>query len=230
MKKKKKMAIRVVVLLIFVVLMYFAAKNIMMWFVENRLVEDIMKEEVLRLKNEEDITYLDEEIRKDNFYTIGWLVVDGTKINYPVVRYIDNQYYLNHDFKNQNNSAGWIFMDYQNKLTDNNLVIYGHHRTDGSMFGSIDNLFSKKGDEDIEISLITTDEIIKYKVFSIYKTSKDDDYITRNFDNFSKKVKELDDKSEVEFNQDTSKATQIITLSTCHDNNIDRIVVHGYKN
>ena len=121
-------------------------------------------------------------------------------------------------------------MDYQNKLDDDNLVIYGHHRQDGSMFGSIDNLFSKKDDENIEISLITTDEIITYKVFSVYKTTKDDDYITRNFDNFNKKVKELQEKSEVEFNQDVSKTSQIITLSTCHDNNVDRIVVHGYKN
>ena len=74
------------------------------------------------------------------------------------------------------------------------------------------------------------DEIITYKVFSVYKTTKDDDYITRNFDNFNKKVKELQEKSEVEFNQDVSKTSQIITLSTCHDNNVDRIVVHGYKN
>ncbi|MBR6137039.1 MAG: class B sortase [Bacilli bacterium] len=229
-KKTKSLLIKVVLLLIFAAGIFFGGKSILYWMVENRVVKDIVEEEEKRLVKEEDITYLDPEIKRDNFYTVGWLIVDGTKINYPVVRYIDNDYYLNHDFKNQDNSAGWIFMDYQNKLDDDNLVIYGHHRQDGSMFGSIDNLFSKKDDENIEISLITTDEIITYKVFSVYKTTKDDDYITRNFDNFNKKVKELQEKSEVEFNQDVSKTSQIITLSTCHDNNVDRIVVHGYKN
>ena len=168
------------------------------------------------------------EIFTDNPDTIGWLIVKGTNIDYPVVQYSDNEYYLGHDFKKNKNSAGWIFLDYKNSLNDENIVIYGHHRQDGSMFGSIDNLFNKKNNENIEILLITQNKIFTYKVFSVYKTLENSDYIKRNFDDFNKKIKELQNKSEIRFSQDID-TTQIITLSTCHYDDNYRMVVHGYK-
>ena len=46
---------------------------------------------------------------------------------------------MNHNFEQEYNSAGWIFMDYKNKLdgTDKNIVIYGHNMKDLSMFGKL---------------------------------------------------------------------------------------------
>ena len=46
----------------------------------------------------------------------GWLTVNSTRINYPVVKYKDNDYYLTHSFDKTYNSAGWIFANYANKF------------------------------------------------------------------------------------------------------------------
>ena len=224
----KKKIIKILLLLLFLTLMIFSAKNIIEWKNENKKVKNIVEKAEEKLIKEEGTAHLDEDIKNDNPYTIGWLIVEGTNINYPVVKYTDNQYYLKHDFNNNKNSAGWIFMDYQNSLTDQNIVIYGHHRRDGSMFGSIDDLF--KNNKELNITLITFEGIINYKIFSIYKASSHDNYNNRYFEDFNKTIKEFESKSSIDFNQDLEEANQIITLSTCDDNNIDRIVVHGYKN
>lgn len=72
-------------------------------------------------------------------YVIGWIQVPGIeRINYPVVQHPDdNQFFLTHDWKGANQSAGAIFMNRYNTsdFTDMNSVVYGHHMKAGSMFG-----------------------------------------------------------------------------------------------
>jgi len=160
-------------LIICLILMVISAKNIIDWLNENNKNKKIVNEEEKHLKIKDGNNYLDKDIKKDNKYTIAWLIVDGTNINYPVLKYLDNKYYLTHDFNNDENSAGWVFMDYQNSLKDQNIIIYGHHRRDGSMFGSIDKLFNTKN-KDLSITLITNNKIIEYKIFSIYKVPSND--------------------------------------------------------
>lgn len=226
MNKFKKM--KIIVLLIFLGLMIVSAYNIVSWKLENNKAKKIQQKESIRLKEKNEEYYLDKNIKKENPFTIGWIKVDGTKINYPVLQYTDNDYYLNHDFDNNKNSTGWIFMDYQNTLKDENIVIYGHHRRDGSMFGSIDQLWNNQNKE-MMITFITTEKTINYHIFSVYSVSSNDYYNSRNFNNFKETIKEFAKRSEISFHSDYSDANQIITLSTCHNNNQDRLVVHGYK-
>ena len=68
-----------------------------------------------------DLTNINSDFR-------GWIVVEGTNIDYPFVQGKDNNYYLHHDFnKNKSNSAS-IFMDYRNDYqNDKNTILYGHN-------------------------------------------------------------------------------------------------------
>ena len=61
--------------------------------------------------------------------TVGWLTVNNTKINYPVVKGKDNDYYLKRDYNQNKNSMGWIYMDYRNSINilSQNTIIYGHN-------------------------------------------------------------------------------------------------------
>ena len=156
---------------------------------------------------------------------------------YPVVKGTNNSFYLNHCFDKSNNSAGWIFADYRNKFdnTDKNIVIYGHNIRDGSMFGSMLNILNAKwyeNEENTNITLYTENEKCMYKVFSIYKIENEDYYIKTEFKNdneFEEFVKNLKKRSIKDFNVDISKDDNILTLSTCANNNKYRIVLHSVR-
>ncbi|HJJ19032.1 MAG TPA: class B sortase [Clostridiaceae bacterium] len=156
---------------------------------------------------------------------------------YPVVKGTNNSFYLNHCFDKSNNSAGWIFADYRNKFdnTDKNIVIYGHNIRDGSMFGSMLNILNAKwyeNEENTNITLYTENEKCMYKVFSIYKIENEDYYIKTEFKNdneFEDFIKTLKKRSIKDFNVDVSKDDNILTLSTCANNNKYRVVLHAKK-
>ena len=156
---------------------------------------------------------------------------------YPVVKGPNNSFYLNHCFDKSNNSAGWIFADYRNKFdnTDKNIVIYGHNIRDGSMFGSMLNILNAKwyeNEENTNITLYTENEKCMYKVFSIYKIENEDYYIKTEFKNdneFEDFIKTLKKRSIKDFNVDVSKDDNILTLSTCANNNKYRVVLHAKK-
>jgi sortase B len=122
-------------------------------------------------------------------------------------------------------------MDYRNNLDDQNIIIYGHHRKDGIMFGDIDLLFKEnfyKKNNGV-ITLVIGNETREYQIFSVYSASILEDYNLTNYESFKEKIDEFKNKSEIDFNKDLSNIKQIITLSTCHNNNKDRLVIHGYE-
>ena len=56
------------------------------------------------------------ELRKTNEHIVSWLTVDGTNINYPIVKGNDNSFYLTHDINRNIKFSGWTFMDYRNNI------------------------------------------------------------------------------------------------------------------
>lgn len=76
----------------------------------------------------------------------GWLSIDGTKINYPVMsREGDNDYYLDKNFSRQEDKNGLLILDYRSNLLErgNNIIIYGHNMRTGVMFGTLDHYKDK---------------------------------------------------------------------------------------
>lgn len=89
-------------------------------------------------KAERVLTEAERYLLSQNKDYIGWLTVDGTNVDYPVVQGDDNTYYLNHNFLGQPEAAGTLFADSEVGYPETgNLLIYGHHMKDGSMFGSL---------------------------------------------------------------------------------------------
>ena len=219
-----KKVLRIVAILLILV-MITSLINLFSWYRENNKVKKIVSTVSEYLVIEDEVYRVEEEIKEVNEDIVGWLKVDNTKIDYPVVKGEDNKFYLTHDLDKNKNSAGWIFMDYKNNLDDQNIVIYGHHRRDGSMFGSIDKLYKNGG----KIILVVGDETRTYQIFSIYETTSNDYYSITNFDNIDEAIEEFKDRSEIDFKQSDFSTKQIITLSTCTNDNKGRIVVHAYK-
>lgn len=74
---------------------------------------------------------------------VGWLMIEDTKVNYPVVQTTDNDYYLHKDFSKADNKHGIPFADYQVDIhpdtRSTNIPIYSHNMKDGQMFGELIN-------------------------------------------------------------------------------------------
>ena len=67
---------------------------------------------------------------------VGWITIPETEIYYPVVQR-DNSHYLSHDFYDKRNSHGTIFLDENRQVTDDVILLHGHHMKDGTMFAAL---------------------------------------------------------------------------------------------
>lgn len=90
----------------------------------------------------------------------GWIRLEGTKVDYPVMQSRDNDYYLSRAVNGTWNKVGTPFIDFRNSgdFSDRITVIYGHYMGDGSMFTDIHSYKSQKFyDEHPYIDLYTLD-------------------------------------------------------------------------
>ena len=130
-----------------------------------------------------------------------------------------------------------MFADYKNKYdgSDRNLVIYGHNRRDGSMFGSLHSVFSDEwleNESNRYIVLVTEDEYCIYEVFSIYSIPVEDYYITTSFGSdseFEEFLNIIKGRSEYDFGVELNGKDKILTLSTCSNMDAHRVVLHAKK-
>lgn len=175
-----------------------------------------------------------DELLKKNSDTVGYLSVNNTKINYPVVQGSTNSYYLNRDFNKRKNSMGWIFMDYRNnsKELDKNTIIYGHNIKQGIMFGTLkyalNSSWYKKESNQI-ITFNTPTKNMKWRIFSIYRIPATEDYLKTEFKDdaeYMDFINMLKSRSLYDFNQTIDESSNIITLSTCFSHTT-RHVVHA---
>ena len=175
------------------------------------------------------------ELLKKNKDTVAFIHMNNTNINYPVVKTTDNKFYLNHAFDKSRNSAGWVFMDYRNTIEglSDNTVIYGHGRIDKTVFGTLKNTLTKSwqsNKDNYVIWLSTPKENMLFQIFSIYTIQSESYYITTSFDTTDSKKNWIDEMQK----RNTSSAyapvsvnDNILTLSTCQNNEGGRIVVQA---
>ena len=174
-------------------------------------------------------------LKKINPDVVGWLKVENTNVNYPVVKSNDNSYYLKHDFRKNSNSAGWIFLDYRNDLDNlrKNSIIYGHNMINNTMFGSIpDNVLSNtwlSNPENHLIKLSTPNSNMVWKIFSVYTIEPESYYIKTLFNNieYQQFIDTIKSRSIYNFNEEVNINDKILTLSTCDNSGKKRVVVHA---
>ena len=232
--------------IILVIAMIFAGYKIIVWINENNKSKEMLNEiaSKVTIQNDNNNNEKDNKkyvvdftgLKEKNEDTIAWVKVENMRIEYPVVKGNDNSYYLSRSFDKSYNSAGWVFMDYRNKGNgkDKNIILYGHNRKDGSMFGDLKDIFTEEwylNEDNKYITFITENEYCKYKIFSAYRIEDEAYYITTDFkdeNEFSNFVRKIKSRSFRNFEVDVSEKDQILTLSTCSSGNF-RVVVHAKK-
>ena len=207
--------------------------------------EEIPIEEPIENTNEEPNIEepVEEKLNNDivslkaiNEDTVGWLKVNNTNVDYPVVQAADNDYYLKRNFKKQKDNSGWIFMDYRADAVNlsQNTIIFGHNMYySGVMFGTLykvkqKNWYTKEENQIIEFDTIK--EKLKWKIFSIYAIPNTNDYLIANFstkEKFQDFLTLITDRSIYVFDTPVSTDDKILTLSTCSNNGKNRLVIHA---
>ena len=175
------------------------------------------------------------ELKKKNSDTVAFIHMNNTNINYPVVQTSNNDYYLTHAFDKSKNNAGWVFMDYRNTLSplSDNVVIYGHGRVNKTVFGSLKDALSKswqKNKDNFVIWLSTPNENLLYQIFSIYTVQSESYYISTDFATNTDKqnwLNTMKQRNTASIDTPVDVNDNIITLSTCQNNNGGRIVVQA---
>lgn len=240
MKKKNKILITLIQIVLIAVIIFSGIK-IIEWIKSNKKNKDIMSEikENVVINNEMDSNNEEYKIdfaklKQKNSDAIAWIKVNGTDIDFSVVKGTDNSYYLTHNFDKEKNKAGWIFADYRNKFdgTDKNIIIYGHNMKNGSMFASLKDVIKEEwynNENNKYIALITENENCKYQVFSVYQIETEEYYLQTNISNFKEFVEKIKGRSKKDFNVDIKETDSILTLSTCADNTKYRVVLHAVK-
>ena len=177
------------------------------------------------------------ELTSMNSGCFGWISITGTNINYPVMHTPDNpQKYLNRNFDGEYSISGVPFLDGRCTSTSTNLIIYGHHMNNGTMFAELCHYTNTSyRDEHKAVVLETKDGVSAYTVFSVLKVKSDDEWyrftsaLTEN--RYNSMVEYAKEKSIYETGIAPKYDQQILTLSTCYGNNQnDRILVLAVRN
>lgn len=164
----------------------------------------------------------------------GWIKIDGTRVDYPVVQGKDNDYYLHYTFKKDYLYSGTLFVDYRNSkslLRNYNTVIYGHNMTDGSMFNTLYNFKDRKFFENGLIEVTTDEGLFIYEVFSAHVVNEKDPYFVTLFedaDDFISFAEVMQMQSIYSKNINFAANDRVLTLSTCTNvRNYERFAVHA---
>lgn len=192
------------------------------------------------LKEEENIidpkiVELFKSLKEENPDTVGWLKVNNTDIDTPIVKAIDNEFYLSHDFNKKYNEVGWAFADYRNSFPNlsKNTIIYGHtYRNSSLAFSTLKYILEDdwlSNSDNYIITFTTENKELKFKIFSIYTTKKTNNYLNTYMDRetFDEFIKDAKEKSVKDFEEEVDFNDNILTLSTCYNTSSYRLVVHA---
>lgn len=164
----------------------------------------------------------------------GWLTIDNTHIDYPLLQGTDNVKYVNTDVYNNFSLSGSVFMDSSNAkdVTDFYTLIYGHHMEGGAMFGDLEHFVEKEYfTEHPTGTLFLPERTYDIQLFACLMVDAYDPYV---FNPLAEEGKETEmlaylKETAVQYRElDITPEDQIVALSTCSEASTNaRTVVFG---
>lgn len=202
--------------------------------------EDLIEIVEENIENQEERKIDINKLYEENKDIVGWLKIDNTTINYPIMQNInDPNYYLRRDFYKNYSSYGTPYMAKQCNLNSDNIVIYGHHMKNNKMFGELEKYKSKDFYNNHKIITFTTlEKEYSYEIFAVFKTTVYTKNTFRYYENINFENKKMyndfinicKDKSLYQTGIEIKDKEKLITLSTCeYSNKNSRLVIVARK-
>lgn len=163
------------------------------------------------------------ELMALNSDVVGWITLDDTNIDYPVVQGENNSYYLNRDVLGNYSLSGSIFMDSENSpdFTNPYTLLYGHHMDYDVMFGGLDYFEDSDYFDSHRKGKLWIDENHYHEltVVSCLATDAYDEQVFRTFSDDSNVILpslyEYLKKESVQYRDDLDENAPLLGLSTC---------------
>lgn len=175
---------------------------------------------------ESGILYQYDKLWQKNNDMIGWIHIDGTNIDYPILyRENDSKYYLRKGFDKKYAYSGSIFITEKYSEDKNYTVIYGHNMKDGSMFSSLEKYKSKEFVKEhpiIQFDTITQER--EYEIIGAFYSKIDEEENTFKYYNyndlsninvFNEFISNVKNNSIYDTGVEAIYGDKIIALSTC---------------
>lgn len=171
---------------------------------------------------------------------IGWLKIDDTNIDYPVMQSSNEEYYLDHDFEQNYDKNGTLFISADAKIwpRSQNIIVFGHNMKSGKMFGTLGKYKDKSYyEKHRQIKFDTLYEKGTYEVMYAFlsKVYDADEVVFKYYqfidalseEEFNSYMEEMKNMSLYDTGVTASFGDQLLTLSTCdHDtDDAERFVV-----
>ncbi len=192
-------------------------------------------------EEEIELTVLEEyeTLYNKNKRMIGWLKIEDTNIDYPVLQTTDNIFYLDHNFEQEYDRNGSLFLDAECDIVhrNTNLIIYGHHMRSGKMFGNLNKYSSESYyKEHPTIQFDTIYEKGTYQVMYVFRSKiyNEDEIVFKYYQffdavsekEFTSNMQEMAALSLYDTGVTASFGDELLTLSTCDNSETDgRFVV-----
>ena len=191
--------------------------------------EEVAEEKIEEEKQQTERMVQVKQLKEQNADIVGWLEIENTNINYPVLQGADNRYYMTHNYKKEKSKNGSIFLnaDYNWNIPSNNLLMYGHNLGNGMMFQELLK-YEKESfyQEHPIIRFTTTEEDAQYEIISVFKSRvyhKSEKNVFRYYfflnneseEEYNQFVKNAKNASLYPIDATASYGDQLITLSTC---------------
>ncbi len=229
-----------IILFVLICIFLYSGINVTIWLISDRKTKELETGLYVNVisedeNNSEDIEIDFSKLKEINSDIIGWIKIDNTYINYPILQGESDEYYLKKDIYKKYNLAGSIFVDSKTdpNFNDDNTVIYGHNMKNQRMFADLHKINNGELGNKILVNIYTENGKATYRVFSSHIEEPTVDLIKKNFSNVNEKMDYISNafqKSNVNFNADNLNTDcKIITLMTCDNNNKRRVIVNAVK-
>ncbi len=165
---------------------------------------------------------------EQNHDLFGWVSIDGTKLNYPVMHTPDDpEYYLHRAFDGTYSASGVPFLDGDCYPGCGNYIVYGHHMKNGTMFATLlDYADEEFWEAHPTIHFDTLDKEGEYKVLAAFYTQAykvDDGNVVRYYDYtdltektvFAEYIGYISDAELYDTGITAECGDQLLTLTTC---------------
>lgn len=205
--------------------------------IKNTALEQGDADSSLVLKDGGEVSGQYQELFLQNPDLIGWLTIDGTKVDYPVMWTPENpEYYSDKGFDKKDSKNGLLFMDKYSSLSGDggNVIIYGHNMKNGSMFADLLKYEEKSYFE--EHGTIQFDTLTETRMYEISAVLKSDDLseLPFGFTSSGGEAEEIIGQMQENSLYDTGVAMEygddFLTLATCDYSTEDgRLVIMAVR-